>query len=342
MKALLKIESLRTFFFKREGILKAVDGVDLCIRPGETVALVGESGSGKSMTALSIFRLVPPPGQIVSGRIEFQGQSLLKLPKKQMARIRGKEMGLILQDALSALNPVMCVGEQISEVVLRHFPVKRREAKSRALEMMERVQLPNVERLYRAYPHQLSGGMRQRVLIATALACRPALVIADEPTTALDVSIQSQILALLAELKNDFQLSLLLITHDLGVVAQMADRVAVMYAGKVVEQANKSDLFSDPIHPYTQALLQAMPNIDFREDDGELNLKPLAGSVPDMMNLPKGCAFHPRCSLGNDQCRLVIPKNVIFEKDRTVRCIMKEPENGEASRATSRVQDFTL
>jgi len=342
MKSLLRIESLRTFFFKKEGILKAVDGVDLQIQPGETVALVGESGSGKSMTALSIFRLVPPPGRIVSGRIEFQGQSLLELPKKQMARIRGKEMGLILQDALSALNPVMCVGEQISEVILRHFPVKRREAKSRALEMMERVQLPNVERLYRVYPHHLSGGMRQRVLIATALVCRPALVIADEPTTALDVSIQSQILALLSELKNDFQLSLLLITHDLGVVAQMADRVAVMYAGKVVEQAHKRDLFNDPLHPYTQALLQAMPNIDFRKNDREPNLRPLTGGVPDLMNLPQGCAFHPRCSLGNDQCRLVIPKNVIFDRDRTVRCIKKEADNGAASSAKPRAQDLTF
>jgi len=321
MKPLLKIEALRTFFFKPEGVLKAVDGVDLSLRTGETVALVGESGSGKSMTALSIFRLVPRPGQIVSGRIEFQGRSLLDLPKQEMARIRGKEMGLILQDAMSALNPVMCVGEQIAEVILRHFPLKRREAKNRALEMMERVQLPTVERLYRAYPHQLSGGMRQRILIATALACHPALVIADEPTTALDVSIQSQILALLNELKKEFDLSLLLITHDLGVVGQIADRVAVMYAGKVIEEASKKDLFRDPRHPYTQALLRAVPSIDFSENETGPEARPLDGTVPDLMNLPSGCAFHPRCSVGDDQCRLVIPENVILSNNRRVRCI---------------------
>ena len=260
---LLKIQGLKTYFFKPNETLRAVDDIDLEIYPGETLALVGESGCGKTTTAQSIFRLVPSPGRIVDGAIEFRGQNLLSLPEKQMASIRGKEMGLILQDPLSALNPVMRVGEQISEVLRHHFALDRKTAKHRALELMERVRLPNAGMIYNCYPHQLSGGQRQRILIAIALACRPALIVADEPTSALDVSLQSQILALLKELKRDFQLSLFWITHDLGVVAQIADRVAVMYTGKIVEQSTTAALFATPRHPYTVALLEAIPRIAF-------------------------------------------------------------------------------
>ncbi len=260
---LLKIQGLKTYFFKPQETLRAVDDVDLEIYPGETLALVGESGCGKTTTAQSIFRLVPSPGRIVDGAIEFRGQNLLRLPEKQMAAIRGKEMGLILQDPLSALNPVIRVGEQIAEVIRHHFDLDRKTAKHRALVLMEKVRLPNAGMIYSCYPHQLSGGQRQRILIAIALACRPALVVADEPTSALDVSLQSQILALLKELKIDFQLSLFLISHDLGVVAQIADRVAVMYAGKIVEQSATEALFAAPRHSYTMALLEAMPRLAF-------------------------------------------------------------------------------
>lgn len=321
MQPLLKIEGLKTYFFKKEGILKAVDGIDLEIYPGETVALVGESGSGKTVTALSIFRLVPPPGKIVDGQIRWRGQNLLTLSEKQMSNYRGKEIGLILQDPLSALNPVMSVGKQISEVFRRHFFMKRREARKATIELMERVHLPGGEQLYRAYPHQLSGGMRQRVLIAIALACKPDLVVADEPTTALDVSIQSQILALLNSLKDDLQISLLLITHDLGVVAQMADRVAVMYAGKIVEQALVSELFLNPLHPYTQALLSALPSFDF--SNGYKKILPIQGQVPDLMNLPTGCAFHPRCPLTDDACKQKDPENFFVNTNRMVKCLKR-------------------
>ncbi|MFQ5637975.1 MAG: ABC transporter ATP-binding protein [bacterium] len=325
MQPLLKIESLKTYFFKNEGTLKAVDDVDLEIYAGETLALVGESGSGKTVTAFSIFRLVPPPGRIVGGRIDFRGQNLFELSEKQMASIRGRQMGLILQDPMSALNPVICVGEQIAEILRHHFSMKRKQAKLHTLNLMERVQLPSVEKLYRAYPHQLSGGQRQRVLIAIALACGPSLVVADEPTTALDVSIQSQILALLKELKEELQISLLLITHDLGVVFQMADRVAVMYAGKIVEQASTPHLFANPLHPYTEALLNAIPKVDpqingrFRAD-----IKPIHGNVPDLMNLPSGCTFHPRCLIADEACSHTLPENITINEKRTVRCLKRE------------------
>ncbi|MFQ5651534.1 MAG: ABC transporter ATP-binding protein [bacterium] len=323
MKPLLKIRSLKTYFFKKEGTLRAVDGVDLEINPGETLALVGESGSGKTVTVLSIFRLVPPPGRIVAGAIEFRGSNLLTLPEKQMSSIRGKEIGFVLQDALSALNPVMRVGEQIAEIFRHHFSVNRAGAKHRTLELMKKVQLPNGEQLYHAYPHQLSGGLRQRVLIAIALACQPALVVADEPTTALDVSIQSQILSLLQELKEEFKISLLLITHDLGIVAQMADRVAVMYAGKIVEQATTEQLFTHPLHPYTEALLNSIPRINFSSNGQRQGFAPLPGKVPDLMNLPSGCTFHPRCAMAEDACRSKIPEDIFLDDNRCVKCLKR-------------------
>lgn len=320
MDSLLTIQSLNTYFFKREGIVRAVDGVDLDIHQGETMALVGESGSGKTVTALSIMKLVPPPGRIVSGIVEYKGRNISVLSEKQISSIRGKEIGLILQDPATALNPVMIVGEQISEVLRTHFTIKRKDAKQQVLELMRKVQLPNVEHLYNTYGHQLSGGLKQRVLIAIALACRPSLLIADEPTTALDVSIQSQILSLLRNLKREFQVSLLLITHDLSIVAEMADRVAVMYAGRIVEQASVNDLFTHPIHPYTKALLNAVPKIDFSNDKKPHVFEPLGGIVPDMMNLPDGCTFHPRCPIGDEACRSVFPEKTHFENGHYVTC----------------------
>ena len=319
MSPLLNIQGLKTYFFKDKKILRAVDEVDLQIHAGETLALVGESGCGKTTTAFSIFRLLPPAGKIMGGAIAFRGKNLLTLSEKQMVAVRGREMGLIFQDP-SALNPVMRVGEQIAEVIRQHFRENHRAAKQQALTLMEKVQLPNVEMIYDSYPHQLSGGLRQRVLIATALAGRPALLVADEPTSALDVSIQSQILALLKQLKAELQLSLLLITHDLGVVAHMADRVAVMYAGKIVEEAPTPALFTSPLHPYTAALLNAIPPISFSPLGGQKEFKPLLGAVPDLTNLPSGCTFHPRCPLRMDECSQKIPTVFSPAANRIVRC----------------------
>ena len=264
MTPLLKVESLRVSFFKGEEETAAVDDVSFEIHPGETLALVGESGCGKTTTAHALFRLVPRPGRIAGGKILFRGKDLLGLNEKEVNTIRGKEMGLILQDALSALNPVMPVGEQIAEVLRRHLALDKKSAQAQARAWMEKVRLVGAsEKLYASYPHQLSGGQRQRVLIAIALACRPALVVADEPTSALDVSLQSQILALLKELKEELRLAVLWITHDLAVVAQIADRVAVMHAGKIVETAQTEELFTQPQHEYTQSLLAAMPRLTF-------------------------------------------------------------------------------
>ena len=323
MEPMLRIAGLTTHFFKREGTVQSVRGVDLEIRAGETMALVGESGSGKSVTALSILRLVPAPGRIVSGSIEYKGRDLLELSEKEMSSIRGREIGLILQDPATALNPVLRVGEQVAEVIRTHSRVGRREARQRSMELMERVQLPNASRLYDCYPHQLSGGLKQRVLIAAALACRPALLIADEPTTALDVSIQSQILSLLQELKEAFHLSLLLITHDLSIVSEMADRVAVMYAGRVVEEAGTRSLFREPLHPYTRALLDAVPKISLSDGETSRRMEPMRGLVPDPMRLPPGCAFHPRCPFGDEECRKAIPGQVFLDDDRSIACLKK-------------------
>ena len=329
MNSMLDIKSLSTVFTGKNGRLTAVDGMNLQIDPRETVALVGESGSGKSVTALSILRLVPPPGKITNGEIFFNGKDILRLPESEMRAIRGKEIGLILQDALSALNPVMRVGEQIAEVYRHHFRMDRKSAKIAAMELMEKVRLSNVEQLYHAYPHQLSGGMRQRALIAIALACRPKLVIADEPTTALDVSLQSQILSLLNELKSDFGLALLLITHDLAIVSQMADRVAVMYAGQILEQNETARLFKNPRHPYTGALIRSIPRIDFSGEQ-TFHSRPLPGNVPDLHNLPAGCVFHPRCEFADEKCRTSPPETARFANGSEVRCFNPAPQNRES------------
>lgn len=259
---LLKIENLKIHFHSKGRIIKAVDGMNLSMNKGEIVALVGESGSGKSITALSILGLVPSPGRIVDGKIIYKEKNLLNFTKQQMRAVRGREIGLVLQDPLAALNPLFRSGEQISEVLRHHFKLSKKEAKQESFKLMEKVQLSDVERIYNAYPHELSGGLRQRILIAIALAAQPALLIADEPTTALDSTIQKQILELLKKLQKEFELSILLITHDLGVVSEIADRVYVMNEGKIVESAHTRELFNNPQHPYTKALLDAMPKIE--------------------------------------------------------------------------------
>lgn len=326
MESLLKIHGLQTCFYLNSGILKAVDDIDLEIFPGEILALVGESGSGKTVTALSILKLVPEPGKIIAGTIEYKSENILNYSEKKLSQIRGREIGFILQDPAAALNPVIRVGIQISEVLRTHFSINREEAKRQTFELMEKVQLPNVSRLYFSYPHQLSGGLQQRVLIAIALAGKPSLLIADEATTALDVSIQSQILALMKQLIAEFRISLLLITHDLSVVAELANRVAVMYAGKIIEQANVSDLFIKPLHPYTKALINAVPKIDFTNNHNRKQIKPLLGSVPDLINLPAGCNFHPRCAMADDLCRKKIPEKIFFNNGRYVTCFKVDRE----------------
>ncbi len=301
---LLRIEDLRTYFRTRMGDVRAVDGVNLTIQPGETVGLVGESGSGKSVTARSIIRLVPtPPGRYAGGRILFHGTDLLTLPEREMQELRGDKISMIFQDPMTFLNPVLTVGEQVAEAIRRHQRVSRAEARDRTIELFRTVGIPNAEARYDAYPHHLSGGMRQRVMIAIALSCEPELLIADEPTTALDVTIQAQILELLRSLQERFGMSILLITHDLGVVAEMCRSVAVMYAGRIVEQAPVETLFSDPEHPYTIGLMNAIP----RADLPEVPPRPIEGSPPDLLRPPSGCRFHPRCPYRQDICQRVDP-----------------------------------
>jgi oligopeptide/dipeptide ABC transporter ATP-binding protein len=317
---ILQIKDLRTYFFTRAGAIKAVEGLSLALSRGETLALVGESGSGKSVTALSILRLVPPPGRIVSGQIYFEGEDLLKFSQEQMRRLRGRQIAMIFQDPMTSLNPVYTVGEQIAEAIRYHLGLERRRAWARAVELMERVRIPDAKRRAKNYPHELSGGMRQRAMIAMALCCNPKLLIADEPTTALDVTIQAEILDLLGELKRDFGLSMLLITHDLGIVAETANAVSVMYAGQIVEQAPTRELFSNPRHPYTEGLLNCLP----RPAQGgaeRRRLRAIEGSVPDLLNLPAGCSFAPRCSYAVEECRArEIPLLEVSDGHRS-RCI---------------------
>ena len=296
---LLQIEGLKVYFGTRGGDVKAVDGVDLDIRPGEIVGLVGESGSGKSVTARAVMRLVPmPPGRHVAGRIHFHGQDLLALPEGRMQGLRGGRIAMIFQDPMTFLNPLYTAGEQVAEAIRRHQGRDRRAARAETIELFRTVGIPNAEQRYDAYPHQLSGGLRQRVMIAMALSSKPELLIADEPTTALDVTIQAQILALLKELQAATGMGILLITHDLGVVAEMCDRVAVMYAGRIVEQAPVAELFADPQHPYTVGLMNAIP----RAELADIAPLPIEGAPPEMSRPPAGCRFHPRCAYREAVC----------------------------------------
>jgi peptide/nickel transport system ATP-binding protein len=305
---ILDVKNLNTVFFTNSGLFKAVDDVSFNVRRGETLAIVGESGCGKSVSALSIMRLVPnPPGKIVGGSVMLEGKELLALSEEEMRGIRGNRMSMIFQEPMTSLNPVMRIGDQITEAVRLHQNKTAKEAWARAVEMLRLVRIPEPERRAREYPHQLSGGMRQRAMIAMALACRPALLIADEPTTALDVTIQAQILALILELQKELGTGLILITHDLGVVAQTAQRVIVMYAGKKVEEASVDDLFADPRHPYTRGLMASMPAVISLGAKTDVRLTEIPGMVPSLTNLPEGCAFAPRCPLAIERCRQEYP-----------------------------------
>ncbi len=312
---LLRIEDLRTHFFTDEGVVRAVDGVSYEVWPGETLAVVGESGSGKSVTALSVLRLVAePPGRIVGGRILFKGRNLLELSPTEMRKIRGKEISMIFQEPMTSLNPVYTCGEQIIETLVLHEKLDRRAARARAIEMLKLVGIPAPEQRVDEYPHQMSGGMRQRVMIAMALACRPSILIADEPTTALDVTIQAQILELLRSLQDELGMAVLLITHDLGVVAETADRVAVMYAGQVVEYCEVNEAFKRTLHPYTAGLQASLPKLGTRQE----KLRVIPGNVPNPSRFPKGCRFHPRCPVMQERC-LTDPPVTSFDGHLT-RC----------------------
>jgi peptide/nickel transport system ATP-binding protein len=306
---LLEVEDLKTWFFTRDGIVRAVDGVSFAVLPGEVLAIVGESGCGKSVTALSILRLVAsPPGRIVSGRIRFGGRDLLALTEAEMRQVRGNDISMIFQEPMTSLNPVLTIGRQIAESLVLHQRLDRRRAWERATQMLRLVQIPEAERRAGEYPHQLSGGMRQRVMIAMALACNPKLLVADEPTTALDVTIQAQILDLMRELKTKIDAAIILITHDLGVVAEMAERVVVMYAGRKAEEAPIADLFRRPLHPYTEGLLAAMPRLGTSVGSSQpARLAEIPGTVPSLREAIAGCPFAPRCGYVSKICRHEAP-----------------------------------
>ena len=317
----LDVKGLRTVFFTNSGLFRAVDDVSFTVRRGETLAIVGESGCGKSVTALSIMRLVPePPGRIVGGSIALEGSDLLALDEAAMRAIRGNRISMIFQEPMTSLNPVMRIGDQIAEAVRLHRTITRRDARKQAIEMLRLVRIPEPARRALEYPHQLSGGMRQRAMIAMALACRPALLIADEPTTALDVTIQAQILALVLDLQQQLGMGLILITHDLGVVAQTAQRVIVMYAGRKVEEADVEDLFAHPKHPYTIGLMASMPAVISLEAKADARLTEIPGMVPSLTNLPPGCAFAPRCKLAIDRCRAEYPPLEDFGDNHFAAC----------------------
>jgi oligopeptide/dipeptide ABC transporter ATP-binding protein len=323
---LLSVQNLTTVFEVPGRPVVAVDDVSFDVRKGETLGLVGESGSGKSVTAFSILQLLQSPGRITAGRVLFQGRDLLTLPEQEVRKVRGAGIGLVFQEPMAALNPVMRVGAQIGEALRVHNLATKQEARQRAIALLRAVRITDPDKRVDDYPHQLSGGMRQRVMIAVALACRPPLVIADEPTTALDVTVQAQILDLLRQMKNEFDVSLLLITHDLGVIAETADRVAVMYAGRVVEQGPVREIFRKPLHPYTQGLLASIPG----ERAGS-RLKAIEGVVPNLAALPPGCTFAPRCPFRMEICTTAVPALVAVEPAHSVRCYLHS-DKAEARR----------
>ncbi|MFS0824165.1 ABC transporter ATP-binding protein [Bacillus sp. 1P02SD] len=327
MATLLEVKNLKTYFYKKKTVIPAVDGVDLKINKGETLAIVGESGSGKSITSLSIMKLVPSPaGKIVEGEIILDGRDLVDLSEAEMCKVRGNEISMIFQEPMTSLNPVLTVGEQIIEVLMYHQKMSKVEATKKAIEMLELVGFSRAAELINDYPHRLSGGMRQRVMIAIAMSCNPKLLIADEPTTALDVTIQAQILDLMKDLSRKFDTSILLITHDLGVVSEVADNIVVMYGGQVVEQSPVDELFDEPLHPYTVGLMNSIPAIE-----GEIErLQSIEGNVPSPENMPKGCRFAPRCSKAFDRCFAEAPQLKQMGKERAVRCFLYEDEGAKA------------
>jgi oligopeptide/dipeptide ABC transporter ATP-binding protein len=326
---LLDVRDLKTYFFTAAGVVHAVDGVSYVVRPGETVALVGESGCGKSVSALSIMRLVPAPaGRIVGGHIVFKGEDLLALDEEAMRRLRGREIAMIFQEPMTSLNPVLSIGRQLTEPLEIHLGMSPDQARSRAAELLATVGLPDPERRLAQYPHHFSGGMRQRLMIAMALACDPALILADEPTTALDVTIQAQILELMKALCRQHGIAMLLITHNLGVVARYADRVNVMYAGKMVEQGRARDVYADPRHPYTLGLLRSVPRLD---EPRRHKLHPIEGQPPDLMHLPPGCSFVSRCRYAVERCHREAPSLMPVAADHLSACWMADHLGREAT-----------
>jgi oligopeptide/dipeptide ABC transporter ATP-binding protein len=314
--ALLEVRGLRTLFSGERGEVRAVDGVDLLLQRGRTLGIVGESGCGKSVTALSIMGLVPQPPGRVGGEVLFEGEDLLKLPAQRLRDLRGDQLSMIFQEPMTSLNPAFTVGDQVAEALLRHRNISGKEAKTQAIEMLRRVRIPSPELRVDDYPHQLSGGMRQRVMIAMALACNPKLLIADEPTTALDVTIQAQILELMRALRAELGTSIILITHDLGVIAELADDVIVMYAGQVIERCAVPQLFSEPQHPYTVGLLGSIPRLDLDQQ----RLSAIEGFVPDAAAMPAGCRFHPRCPFAVEKCFQEIPPLMKIKEDHYAAC----------------------
>ncbi len=318
MENLLEVRDLKTYFYTGSGIVKAVDGVSFDVRPGKTLGIVGESGCGKSITSMSVLKLIEKPGKIVEGTIKFDNADIVPMNDEEIRHVRGNEISMIFQEPMTSLNPVFKIEEQIMEAVLLHQDIDKKEAQKIAVDMLGFVGIPRPEQVAKNYPHQLSGGMRQRVMIAMALACKPKLLIADEPTTALDVTIQAQILKLMNDLKEETNTSIMLITHDLGVIAQMADDVIVMYSGKVVESAPVKELFDNPKHPYTKGLLASIPSLD---QDKE-RLHSIEGVVPSPFELPKGCYFEPRCEFATEKCKTKMPDITDISSDHQVRCFV--------------------
>lgn len=328
-KELLKVNNLKTYFFTHEGIVKAVDSVNFSVNQGETLGIVGESGSGKSVTALSIMRLIPqPPGKIVSGDIIFNGKNLCTLNEKEMRKIRGSKISMIFQEPMTSLDPVFTIGHEIVETIMLHQNVTKKEAGERAIQMLEVVGIPDAHKRIKNYPHELSGGMRQRIMIAMALSCNPVLLIADEPTTALDVTIQAQILRLINDLKKKFDTAVLMITHDLGVISEMCDYVAVMYAGHIVEYTDIYTIFEKPMHPYTQGLNKSIP----RMDKETKNLETIRGIVPNLLCLPPGCPFNSRCEYAFERCFKEMPELIEVEPRHLVKCHLLEEQCGAHSK----------
>jgi len=320
--SLLSVKDLRTSFFTSRGEVQAVRGVSFEVRPGEILGIVGESGSGKSITCMSVLRLLKSSGRVIGGEALFEGRDLLQLDDDDLRELRGNDIAMIFQDPMTSLNPTLSVGEQVMETILRHRKVSRAEARQRAIELFELVRIPNAAERLKAYPHQFSGGMRQRVMIAMALSCDPKLLIADEPTTALDVTIQRQILALLKELQSRLGMAVILITHDLGVIAEVTDRVLVMYGGMAMEEGPVRDVFKRPSHPYTRGLLASIPNL---RDGTHHRLKPIPGSPPDMLRPPPGCPFAPRCPQAMRQCVAVMPPVFPIGEGHDARCWLHHP-----------------
>jgi oligopeptide/dipeptide ABC transporter ATP-binding protein len=328
---LLQVDNLVTSFRTADGKLPAVRGVSFSVNKGETLCIVGESGCGKSITSLSIMRLLPSNGEISSGSIRFQGKDLSTLSQEEMRKVRGNDISMIFQEPMTALNPVFTVGYQIREPLMIHKRISKKKAHLEAIELLKQVGIPSPEKRMQQYPHELSGGMRQRVMISMALACRPTLLIADEPTTALDVTIQSQILDLIDDLKEKFNMGVVLITHDMGVVAEVADRVMVMYAGEKIEEADVETLFNNPQHPYTKGLLRSVPNVDDREH----KLEPIPGTLPSLNEQIKGCRFHQRCEFATDKCRDQSPDIFTVKDGHYVRCWLQEVEEDEQVATTT-------